>query len=121
MKPFCFVLLNFFIVSISFAQNDEALFLKSKKFYEVSKDDSAAILLSTILSHKKAPYKLEADVYNLLGHIEINKGNLPAALNDYISFEKIAVVNNDLDLITQAQISISGIYREQNNFPLAIA
>lgn len=121
MKSFCFLFLNFFISSILFAQNDEALFLKSKKFYEVSKDDSAAILLNTILRHKKAPYKMEADIYNLLGHIEINKGNLPAALNDYISFEKIAVVNNDLDLITQAQISISGIYREQYNFPLAIA
>ena len=120
MKPFCFVFLNFFIISSSFAQNDEALFLQSKKFYEASKDDSAAMILKVILSHKKIPYKLESDIYNLLGHIELNKGNLPLALNEYIRFEKIGIDNNDIDLIVQAAISISGIYREQNNFPLAI-
>ena len=118
-KPVCSLFLCLFITSVSFAQSDSSLFLQSKKLYESSNDDAAAIILNTILKHKAISYKLEADVYNLLGHIQLNKGNLPAALNEYIRFEKVALNNNDLDLIVQAAISISGIYREQNNLPAA--
>lgn len=120
-KPVCTLFLYLFITAVSFAQNDSSLFLQSKKLYESSNDDAAAIILNTILKHKAISHKLEADVYNLLGHIQLNKGNLPAALKEYIRFEKVALNNNDLDLIVQAAISISGIYREQNNLPAAFA
>jgi signal transduction histidine kinase len=119
MKLAC---LLFFLVLNSillFGQNADELFLKSKKLFDASNDEAAGIILNEILAKKNIPYKLEAEVYNLLGHIELNKGNLPASLKHYIRLEKIALDHNDLDLIVQSDVSISGIYREQNNFVLA--
>lgn len=115
MKP-AFVFIIFSLVSItSFSQKDSATYLLAKKLYGASKPDSASLLLQQVLASKESSYFLKSESHSLLGHIELDKGNLPATLQHYIQAERFGMDNHDLDLTTQAAINISGVYREQNN------
>lgn len=115
MKP-AFVFIIFSLVSISsFSQKDSAAYLLAKKLYDASKPDSASLLLQQVLASNESSYFLKSESHSLLGHIELDKGNLPATLQHYIQAEKFGLENHDLDLTTQAAINISGVYREQNN------
>lgn len=119
MKPLWLISIFLLAPVVLFAQNDSSLLAQAKEFYDASKDDSAAVLLKKIEAGNNNPYKLQSDAHNLHGNIELNKGNLPAALSHYLESEKIGTANNDIDLTTQAAINISGIYREQNNLDVA--
>lgn len=119
MKP-AFAFIVFSLVSISsFSQKDSAAYLLAKKLYDASKPDSASLLLQQVLASKESSYFLKSESHSLLGHIELDKGNLPATLQHYIQAEKFGLDNHDLDLTTQAAINISGVYREQNNLVTA--
>jgi two-component system, NarL family, sensor kinase len=118
MKP-VFFLLACFLVLAARAQDDTALYNQAKLFYEASKPDSAIVMLNKLIAKKNVAYKLRSDVYDMLGHIELDKGNLPGALAFYLESERTGIANNDIDVTTKAAVNISGIYREQNNLEVA--
>jgi two-component system, NarL family, sensor kinase len=101
------------------AQNDTAMLLQAKKMYNNAHIDSAVSLLNAIIKNKNTPYQLQADAHNLLGDIYSDKGNLPEALSHFLQTEKIGTAHSDTEITTQAAIHISGVYREQNNLPMA--
>lgn len=119
MKPALALIACSFLLLPSFSQKDSAAYLLAKKLYDASKPDSASLLLQQVLASKESSYFLKSESHSLLGHIELDKGNLPATLQHYIKAEKFGLDNHDLDLITQADINISGVYREQNNLATA--
>jgi len=119
MKPALALIICSFLSISSFSQKDSAVYLLAKKLYDASKPDSAALLLQQVLDSKESSYFLKSESHSLLGHIELDKGNLPATLQHYIQAEKFGMDHHDLDLTTQAAINISGVYREQNNLSTA--
>ncbi|MEN9569193.1 MAG: hypothetical protein RL172_424 [Bacteroidota bacterium] len=98
----------------AFAQKEAALLKQANQLYESSKPDSASLLLNQLLANASTPYRMVADAYNILGHVQLDKGNLPGALTQYLLAEKTGMANNDIEVATTANINISGIYREQN-------